>query len=294
MSGSLSRPTGFSAERSLITPEGVDLKVQIATAGERAGAYLLDQLFIFLVIAGASVVLYLIAVMLTAVVGRAWVPAGLAMIWLIGAFLLRNFYFVYFETRPRAATPGKRINGLRVAMRNGGRLSFEAVFARNVMREIEFFLPLSFLAADNETVGAVMILTALVWTGIFLFFPLFNRDRLRVGDLVGGTWVVKSPKLALMPDLSSAPPREIERFAFTRAQLDAYGVKELQVLEGVLRKNSLATIVAVAARIREKIDWERQPGETDHEFLEAYYAALRGRLEGGLLMGRRRKDKFDR
>ncbi len=35
------------------------------------------------------------------------------------------------------------------------------------------------------------------------------------------------------------------------------------------------------------------PEEGEREFLDAYYAALRGRLETRLLMGRRRKDKFD-
>jgi len=40
-----------------------------------------------------------------------------------------------------AATPGKRILGIRVAARNGKALTAEAVFARNAMRELEVFLP---------------------------------------------------------------------------------------------------------------------------------------------------------
>ena len=46
-------------------------------------------------------------------------------------------------------------------------------------------------------------------------------------------------------------------------------------------------------RIRNKIDWWSRPDETDRGFLEAYYAALRGRLETNLLMGKRRRDKHD-
>ena len=34
-----------------------------------------------------------------------------AIIWLLGFFLLRNFYFTLFEMRARAATPGKRRDG---------------------------------------------------------------------------------------------------------------------------------------------------------------------------------------
>ena len=80
---------------------------------------------------------------------------------------------------------------------------------------------------------------------------------------------------------------------FTPAQLDAYGVKELQVLEEVLRRYDAKVVAAVAARIRAKIGWVARDGEGDGDFLDAYYRALRGRLEGRLLFGRRRKDKHD-
>ena len=33
------------------------------------------------------------------------------------------------------------------------------------------------------------MLLGIIWTGAFVLFPLFNRDRLRVGDLVAGTMV---------------------------------------------------------------------------------------------------------
>jgi hypothetical protein len=68
-------------------------------------------------------------------------------------------------------------------------------------------------------------------------------------------------------------------------------VKELHVLEDVLRKRQSKVMADVAARIRNKIAWIGT--EPDHDFLSAYYAALRGRLETRLLFGRRRKDKYD-
>lgn len=43
-------------------------------------------------------------------------------IWLLGAFLLRTFWFIGFELGQRAATPGKRMMGIRVVARDGGRL----------------------------------------------------------------------------------------------------------------------------------------------------------------------------
>ena len=82
--------------------------------------------------------------------------------------------------------------------------------------------------------------------------------------------------------------------AFTTAQLDAYGVKELHVLEDVLRKADRKVMAAVADRIRGKIGWTATEYEMDRSFLQAYYTALRGRLETRMLLGRRKRDKFDR
>ena len=209
------------------------------------------------------------------------------------SFLLRNAYFILFELGPRAATPGKRALGLRVAARNGGRLTSDMVFARNFMRELELFVPLSFILAGGQGVDGWLKLLGLIWCAIFVFFPLFNRDRLRVGDLVAGTWVVKAPKTALLPDLAGDGEVRLADFSFTQAQLDAYGVYELQVLEDVLRRRDRKTMQSVADRIRSKIGWIRGANEMDGDFLSAYYAAVRGRLESRLLFGKRKKDKFD-
>jgi hypothetical protein len=69
---------------------------------------------------------------------------------------------------------------------------------------------------------------------------------------------------------------------------------ELQVLEQVLRRMDSQVVKDVAARIRGKIRWTPVENETDAEFLKAYYAALRERLEKRLLFGHRRADKHDR
>jgi uncharacterized RDD family membrane protein YckC len=217
----------------------------------------------------------------------------MAVVWLLGAFVLRNLYFILFEMGAKAATPGKRILGLRVAARSGERLTVDAIFARNAMRELEVYLPLSFLAVRASEVGAWLTLLGIVWCAVFVFFPLFNRDRLRVGDIVAGTWVVKAPRRKLLPDMAQSAYAKASPLSFSRAQLDAYGIKELQVLEGVLRRYEPKTMAAVAQRIRAKIGWTAAAGESDSAFLDAYYVALRGRLESRLLFGRRRKDKFD-
>lgn len=281
-----------AGERPLITPEGVDLRVRIAGTGERAAALLID-LAILLGVTIAGLLLWAAAARATGEKGEEY----LFVIFAIAGFLLRNAWFIVFEMTPAAATPGKRALGLRVAARNGGRLTAEAILARNALRELELFLPLSLLLwatfSRQSGVDGWTNLLAVVWAGVFALFPLFNRDHLRVGDLLAGTWVVHAPKVSLLRDLVDDRPMLHDRFAFTQAQLDAYGVKELHVLEDVLRKVDRKVMTAVAERIRRKIGWTAASDEMDQTFLSAYYAALRGRLETRMLLGKRKRDKFD-
>lgn len=273
-------PAADRVTRSLISPEGIDLRLRLGGASERAAAFLIDVSLIV-----AALFLLTLTAGSLSVASRSLGLGGL--LWLAGFFVLRNLYFTLFELRRRAATPGKRALGLRVASRNGGRLTADTVLARNLVRELELFMPLNVVLWGGLTSGWVM-LAGLAWSGIFTLFPLFNRDRMRVGDLIAGTWVVQVPRRTLLPDL--AGPGQGNGFDFTTAQLGAYGVHELQVLEQVLRSSDPATVAAVAARIRTKIGWA---GGEDLPFLQAYYAALRQRLETRLLFGHRRRDKFD-
>src|SRR5438105_1860939 len=135
--------------RELVTPEGVDLRVVLADASERASAFLLDVAFIVAALMGVALALVGLGLIFTFSIAE-----YLAALWLLGFFFLRLFYFTAFEITPRAATPGKRILGIRVARRDGGALSADAVFARNAMRELELFLPLTFLAARAQLVDA--------------------------------------------------------------------------------------------------------------------------------------------
>jgi uncharacterized RDD family membrane protein YckC len=272
--------------RRLVTPEGVDLRLVLADAGSRAGAFLLDVAFMVLGLVALTIAIAGLALLFGFRAGE-----YLGALWLLGFFFLRVFYFTAFEMTPRAATPGKRIVGTRVTRRDGGALTADSIFARNAMRELEVFLPLSFLAAQASTVDSWIAIAALVWCGVFVFFPLFNRDRLRIGDIIAGTWMVQAPKRVLDRDLSVQELRHGD-LSFTPEALNAYGIRELSVLEDVLRARDVVTMDAVARRIRAKIGMtdDRTP---DADFLFAYYTALRGRLEQRLLFGRRKRDKFD-
>lgn len=285
--------------REVVTPEGVPLRFELASRSERVSGFVID-----LTIMVATVVGLLLAVAFLAFGGKSF-SGWAAGVGLLAFFAIRNFYFTFFELRWHGVTPGKRAVGTRVIDRHGGHLRPEAVFARNLMREIEFFLPLTLIASANAAgAGDGSVIFALIWVSIFALMPLFNRDRMRAGDLVGGTWVIKAPRIVLEADMAegdsagkglpAGTPRPT--YSFTREQLEIYGIYELQTLETVLRQTGPTardTQAEVCERIRRKIGWSGDHAVQPARFLEAFYAALRGHLENRMLLGERRESKHD-
>jgi uncharacterized RDD family membrane protein YckC len=280
----------LSMVRSLVTPEGVDLQVRLGEAGSRAAAFLLDMI----ILVTAAVVATIVILLGLGGLGFDFAEP-LVIAWLVLIFFLRNVYFIAFEAGRRAATPGKRIVGLRVVSRDGSGLSIDQVIARNLMREIEVFLPLSMLAARAE-LGTADTLTSIfgtVWALLLTFFPFFNRDRMRIGDLLAGTWVVEVPKRALAESLAGQRAATAAALRFTTDQLEAYGIAELHKLEEVLRSGNDAALQTVAETIQRKIGWTGKKQEV-RPFLIAYYDDLKAHLERKLLLGKRRADKYSR
>jgi uncharacterized RDD family membrane protein YckC len=298
-----------SRDRVMITPEGIALPLTLASRGTRAGALILDLIFI-------GILMFATTALLLSVAGGA-IARGLSgedhgpleqllqflfILWVVAMFLFRNAYFLFFELGPRGATPGKRITGIRIASRDGGRLSAEMVIARNLLRDIELFLPLVFLASasgEGSDMGAAGI-AATAWFLIFALFPLFNNDRLRAGDLIAGSWVVEAPKRKLEAVMSVAPANGAAAlvadpgagYRFGEAELSVYGEYELQMLERVLRDNRPEALQPVYEAICKKIGWAPGGSGDVRPLLEAYYRALRQRLETGMRMGKRKADKF--
>ena len=287
--------------RTILTPEGIPLTFTLATVGARAGALVMDLFLVGIAMLVTTLVLIWIAggvAHLDALAARKD-SIGSAMqflfvVWMVAMFALRNAWFLFFELSPRGATPGKRASGIRIAARGGGRLTAEMVLARNLLRDIELFVPLTFLfAARGGDMGAAG-LAAAAWFLIFALFPFFNRDRLRAGDVIAGTWVVEAPRRKLAQALSVPAAAERapgEDYRFAEEDLAVYGEYELQVLERVLREGRPEAMHAVYARICGKIGWRAGRGD-ERAFLEAYYTQLRARLETGMRLGRRKPDKF--
>lgn len=293
-------------QHTLMTPEGVQLAFALPAVGERLVAFVLDCL----IIAVAGFVLFLGARALGAVI-------GMAVFW-SGFFVLRIFYFPWFEHRWQGRTPGKRWQKLHVIDHDGRALPAGAILARNLTREVEFALPLQMLLTQPFAMasGGIWEVLSAVWILALMLVAFLHPERRRIGDLIAGTIVVRKPELALLRDLAESPdttgvelPDVTDALAasaptartnrepvFTPAQLAHYGEYELTVLESLLRQPDSDEHESACARVRAqivaKIGWQ---GECDDDvvFLRAFYTAQRAHLEQRLLLGKRRIDKHD-
>ncbi|AWW75812.1 hypothetical protein CD351_15385 [Erythrobacter sp. KY5] len=287
--------------RQIITPEGIALPIRVASRGSRFGALVLDfAILVVGMIAFYALVFWLAGELL---VGSAFgvnngASEAVNIVLIISFFLARYGYFLAFELGPRGATWGKRVLGIRVAARGGGRLTPEAVVARNLLRDIELFMPLIFLLIAPGGQAGSFGIAGLVWFATFMAFPFFNKDALRAGDIIAGTWVVEAPRAKLAEALSVAGSAangasEVTgaRYNFGEAELSVYGEHELQVLERMLRDNQAESLSAAHRAICTKIGWDPGAGD-ERAFLEAFYARLRAKLEGDMRFGKRKADKF--
>ena len=276
--------------RILVSPEGIPLEIQIAGRGERLTAFVVDIFFMF----AAIIALY--ALLLLLFFSDTNISVGMTLI-LFLAFVVRNLYFIHFELAWQGRTPGKKIGNLRVINRNGGELTPSAVIARNLTREVEFFLPLSIFLSMPFAQSPWQQLALLGWVAAIAAVPLCNRDQLRAGDMIGGTMVIAMPRRVLLEDLAAAPQEKEEtRFTFTPKQLAVYGAFELQVLEEFLRRPDTEAnrkaLHEICGKIRTKIGWNAEiPDKDVRRFLSDFYAAERTELERGQLFGRVKEDK---
>ncbi|MEO9462202.1 MAG: RDD family protein [Marinomonas sp.] len=302
---SASIAAGHNAKRlrQIITPEGISLPITVASRGSRVGAFLLDMTIF-------TVGLILFHLLMAALFGSTFdetmsgigeEPNGaqefLIIIYVLAIFIARYGYFLGFELGPRGATLGKRIVGIRVAARDGGRLTPEAIIARNLIRDIEVLLPLVFFLTAIAGEGGNAGWASALWVSVFLAFPFFNKDAMRAGDVIAGTWVVERPKMKLAQTLSTqgaamgASQLTGTKYEFGEEELSIYGEHELQTLERVLRDDKNEALVAVHAAICAKVGWSPGAGD-ERAFLEAFYAQLRSRLENDMRFGKRKADKF--
>lgn len=154
------------------TPEGITLSLRPAGLVSRCMAYLVDF--------GIRVAALIAVALATSAMGG----MGMAL-FLITYFLLEWLYPVVFELAMDGATPGKRMQGLRVVMDSGLPVTPAASVTRNLLRTADF-LP------------AVYAFGA--------FTVLMRRDFKRLGDLAAGTLVVYANTVVLHGSAPKAVP----------------------------------------------------------------------------------------
>ena len=269
-----------------IPPESVPLTFRLSSLGARFGAQMLD----FLITYGGVMALIIALIWLNIF---SW--TGLMTFYALITFFIRIPYYILSELVWNGRTLGKRALGVRVISLDGRRLTPHQIVARNLMKEVEVFLPMSTLfGAANMTWWLALIL--LCWTGGTLLVPMFSKLNQRLGDMVAGTVVVDTPKPQLLPDLSAqAAARGYE---FRAEHLGVYGRYELQTLETILRDppktpEMRKRISEVAQTIRRRIGYdEAVPESREWDFLLEFYRQQREFLESRTLFGDTRENKF--
>ena len=275
---------------TFVPPEGVQISLGVAGLGARFAAQLLDIILTFSVA---------IAIMIALTIADILPGTALVSIGALLFFALRVPYYTLAEILWNGQTLGKRILGLRVISGDGRTLSAHAVTMRNLMKEMEVFVPGTMLIAGPalDTVSAILLV---VWIAILLAVPLSNRKRQRLGDIMANTFVITQPRAALLPELAATVTQD---FPFLPHHLDHYGAFELQTLETLLQvtpdrlrgsalRRHEENLVKVAQTILTRIDYDRTVGQDQAEpFLRAFYRTQRSYLENRQLFGDTRADK---
>ncbi|GAB1363072.1 hypothetical protein MASR1M32_23080 [Rhodobacter sp.] len=267
-------------------PESVPITFRLSSLGARFGAQMLD---ICITYGGVFLLLLLVA----------WLGIfswnGLFTFYALISFFVRVPYYVLSEMVWNGRTLGKRILGIRVISLDGRRLTPHQIVARNLMKEVEVFLPIStlFSAAD---LGIVVGLTLGAWMLATVLVPVINKKNQRLGDMVAGTIVVDNPKLELLPDL--AQTAAARGYEFQAEHLAIYGRYELQTLETILRippktPEARKHVSEVAQTIRRRINYDEKLQEGhEWDFLMEFYRQQREFLESRTLFGDTRENKF--
>src|SRR3989442_15321306 len=164
------------------TPDHVVLRYDLAGAGNRGFAAVLDFLIASLIAFTASMILLFLG---TASSGGLLLFSGLAV---IVTLVLIWGYFILLEWLWNGQTIGKRAYKLRVINEDGSPARFTAVLIRNLLRLVDF-LP--------------------AFYGVGVLVIVLSPKSQRLGDLAAGTYVVPAPRPpgGRVPPPPGPPPR---------------------------------------------------------------------------------------
>ncbi len=165
--------SGFSLEQGVAVDgaENTGLTLALAGMGNRMLAFLLDSLITSLLSIAVVVLFSLVGLLSGSETAIYYIYALL----LLALFVIHWGYFITFELIWHGQTPGKRLLRIKVVREDGRPVNFTASFLRNILRTVDV-LP------GGYALGLIMIFV--------------NAREKRIGDIVGGTMVVKEPVAA--------------------------------------------------------------------------------------------------
>ncbi len=251
LAGAVDRDRRIAVE----TPEHVSIAFDLAGAGSRAMAAMIDYLIVAAILVTLGVIAAILPELNSAVAGL-----GLA-VWTFLLFAMQSGYFFLFEWLGRGRTPGKRIIGLRVVRIDGTPITVESAALRNVLRVVD--LQPGF--------------TAMLGLGMIAGLPRSQR----IGDLVAGTIVVRDlvgeavPESVAVGSLQGRAVLNAEQFAL----LDRY-VERRPSLSDVARRR-LASRVAESLGHPRGVDWDLSRRALD-DILTELHAREHAHQAGGL------------
>ncbi len=242
------------------TPDHVVLGYDLAGAGNRGFAALIDVVAATLLVIGVQALAAIAGLVVPASVMRA-LDGAIVMLTLLVAWA----YFIALEWLWDGRTLGKRLFGLRVIGANGSPASFVAILVRNLVRVVDF-LP--------------------AFYGLGLLAIVVSGRAQRLGDLAAGTFVVRAPRpridlpaLRTVAPASDGPAVPLPRLPGELQRLVREFVARERDLEAARRRD-------VAAGIGRALR-ERLPDAAEADDVELIHSVARSLRSSGDEVGRR-------
>jgi uncharacterized RDD family membrane protein YckC len=165
------------------TPENIEFAYDIAGIGSRFLAAIIDTLLIAVV----QIIVFVVLGLLFGLLDLDNTGTGSVLVALAGllSFVMLWGYYIVFEVIWNGQSPGKRAIGLRVVREGGRPITFVSSAIRNLIRIVDF-------------------LPAFYGIGVVVMFV--DRRARRLGDLAGGTLVVKERRGITLESLTGSGP----------------------------------------------------------------------------------------
>ena len=238
------------------TPDHVVLRYDLAGAGNRGFAAVVDFLLASVIAFTANMILSWAGLFDE---GTVFVVAGLT---LIVTLVLIWAYFILLEWLWNGQTIGKRMYRLRVINEDGSPAQFIAVLIRNLLRLVDF-------------------LPALYGLGVLVI--VLSPKSQRLGDLAAGTYVVRAPRpqvdwfsLRTVTPLGAGLTAETRRMPGEAQRL----VREFVARESQLapsERTRIAAVIAAKLRAYTVDDLDQHLGDVD--LIHAIARSLRATAE---------------